>query len=285
MPPHKTKTDKDGHDHSYWRTDKPQDFSYSKEPEPHALRRRQILKKYPQIEKLYGYDPLSALFGFATIAAQFTMIYLMAEQNWFVIVFCAYFVGGFLNHSMVLGCHELVHDLWFPKKWMNQWYGYFMNLTIGVAFFRTFKRYHLEHHSFQGSDKWDTDIPSVREGKLVQTKLAKFVFLFFSWVPYAIRPVITRPKEIIADEIVNWIIVLGVDFSVYYFLGWKAFAYLFLSTILGLGLHPMSGHFVAEHYEVITGQETYSYYGPLNYLAYNVGYHNEHHDFPRIPGR
>jgi len=160
-----------------------------------------------------------------------------------------------------------------------------MNLTIGVAFFRTFKRYHLEHHSFQGSDKWDTDIPSVKEGKLIQTKFAKFVFLFFSWVPYAIRPVLTRPKEIILDEIVNWLIVLSVDVSVFYFLGFKALAYLFLSTILGLGLHPMSGHFVAEHYEVITGQETYSYYGPLNYLAYNVGYHNEHHDFPRIPGR
>lgn len=104
-------------------------------------------------------------------------------------------------------------------------------------------------------------------------------------MPYAFRPLMTRPKEIILDEIINWIICLTFDFSIGYFFGLQAMVYLALSTMLGLGLHPMSGHFVGEHYEIITGQETYSYYGPLNYLAYNVGYHNEHHDFPRVAGR
>ena len=78
--------------------------------------------------------------------------------------------------------------------------------------------------------------------------------------------------------------------------GATALVYLLLSSFLAGSLHPCAGHFIAEHYvfdehltsakdprNLIPVPETFSYYGPLNLLTYNVGLHNEHHDFPAVP--
>ena len=60
--------------------------------------------------------------------------------------------------------------------------------------------------------------------------------------------------------------------------------YFGLSLFFAIGLHPLGARWIQRHYLTAEGnQETFSYYGFLNALAFNVGYHNEHHDFPSVP--
>ena len=65
--------------------------------------------------------------------------------------------------------------------------------------------------------------------------------------------------------------------------GWGPMKFLAASTCLAVGLHPFGARWIQEHFVFHGAQETYSYYGPLNAVSFNVGYHNEHHDLVTIP--
>lgn len=147
-----------------------------------------------------------------------------------------------------------------------------------------FQRYHLDHHQKQGSVKYDVDIPSYFEGQIFTNSFMKILWLFFQPLFYITRPLMVLPKPPGFFDILNWITVFTADYFISSYFGSKVVWYFFLSAFFGSGLHPVAGHFIAEHYVFTEGQETYSYYGPLNLVTFNVGYHNEHHDFPRIPG-
>ena len=111
-------------------------------------------------------------------------------------------------------------------------------------------------------------------------------YVFFSTFQilfYALRPGFIRSQSPTIWHFINIGIQIIFDYLFITSFGSRAFMYLLLSSFFAGSLHPTAGHFIAEHY-LWDGlpQETYSYYGPLNVLAYNVGYHNEHHDFPSV---
>lgn len=147
-----------------------------------------------------------------------------------------------------------------------------------------FKRYHMEHHTWQGDVAKDVDIPTQWEGRFFTNTALKALWLLMQPLFYALRPSIVRPKNYRPLDIANVAVIVASDLLVAYFFGPRAVLYLVLSTLLGMGFHPVAGHFIAEHYVFEEGHETYSYYGILNIFCWNVGYHNEHHDFPRVPG-
>lgn len=260
------------------------DFFWSYTDEPHASRRKIILSKYPQIRQLFGPDPFAFLKIAAIVLIQLWTASFLSNASWLKILIVAYFFGSFLNNNLFLAIHELSHNLAFSTPVYNRWLGIFANLPIGVPMSVTFQKYHLEHHRYQGVDGIDMDIPSLAEAYLVRNAFTKSIWVMLQLFFYALRPLFLKPKPPGLWEFVNLIAQLALDVAMVYFWGWKSFGYLILSTFVGGGLHPMAGHFISEHYVFNSDQETYSYYGPLNLVTWNVGFHNEHHDFPRIPG-
>lgn len=265
--------------------DRRTDFIWEYTDEPHATRRREIMAKYPQIKQLFGYDWRVTIQFVIIVFTQIFMSYLVQDLSWPLLVLITHGVGGSLNHILSVGLHEICHNLAFGahRPMANRLLGYFANLPLGMPSFITFKRYHIDHHKYLAVADWDPDLPSRFEARFFSSTFGKFIYLFCLPYVYAFRPLLCMPKNISRLEVINFFIQLAFDLSILNFFGVKSLFYLIMGSWFGLGFHPISGHFIAEHYVFEEGYETYSYYGPLNWVMFNVGYHNEHHDFPNIP--
>eukprot|EP01061_Rhynchopus_euleeides_P015247 TRINITY_DN26090_c0_g1_i1.p1 TRINITY_DN26090_c0_g1~~TRINITY_DN26090_c0_g1_i1.p1 ORF type:complete len:333 (+),score=153.62 TRINITY_DN26090_c0_g1_i1:126-1124(+) len=261
------------------------DFTWSQADEPHEERKRQILAKYgDQIRPLMRPEPLTVPIVVALVSLQLYLAVATAEWSWLPYLVVAYVVGGTINHALFLAIHELVHMLALRSLWGNRIVACIANLPIAVPYSSAFHSYHMEHHRYQGWDGVDSDIPTNVEGRVVQGTIPKLLFCVFQILFYALRPMFLRSPPITTWTAVNWAVQLPVMMALCEAAGsLQPVFYLLLSTFFAGCLHPVSGHFLSEHYEFVDGWETYSYYGPLNVLAFNVGYHNEHHDFPNIP--
>lgn len=262
----------------------PDGFLWSTEPEPHGARRRAILRAHPEVKDLYGPCTRTKYVCAALVAAQLSLAYSLREAPWWLIILVAYAVGGFFSQWLLLANHEISHNLAFKRPLYNRLFGLFINLPIGIPIVAAFREYHLMHHTHQGVDGIDTDVPTRWEASWVKGPLTKGLWLFGQGLAYGLRPLFMMPLPLNRWLVANFVVQLAFDALVYWAWGERALAYLPISALLTMGLHPMAGHYLTEHYVIAPPQETYSYYGPLNALAFNVGYHNEHHDFPYIAG-
>ena len=254
-------------------------------PNVHIARKREMAEKYPQIKELMGQNPWSALWISLIIILQVSLAYLFSSQSWLILVLGAYFIGAYCSHALFAQIHECCHNMVFKKTVPNKFMGIICDTALFLPGAMAFRKYHMVHHRHMGEYKYDADIASVEEARFIGNSLVKkFFWIVFFGLSQAMRPM--RFKNIkLVDKwlILNIVYMIAVNCALYYFLGGKALAYIGLSTFFGLGPHPVGGRWIQEHYVTVDEQETYSYYGPLNKLSFNVGYHNEHHDFMNIP--
>lgn len=260
-------------------------FLHSVRDEPHGDRTRTIIRQHPEIRQLFGHNPFTVVPIIALVMLQLALAYLLKDRPWWLILLVAYAVGAYVTHGLYVLMHETNHNLVFRKKYLNSLAGILANLPSVVPASVSFQRYHLKHHAYQGIHELDGDLPGHWEARLVGNRsFAKALWLLFFAVFLALRPTHLRNIAVLCRwTVANMIIIIGFDIAVWSLVGPGAFLYLFLSMSFSLGLHPVGARWVQEHFVFNPPQETYSYYGPLNLVAFNIGYHNEHHDFPAIP--
>lgn len=260
-------------------------FQQSNEAEPHRGRTKMLLEQHPELRRQIGRNRLSILVIFAGVGLQLLMSFLCRNSSWWLVVLEAYCIGAFISHALWVMIHESAHNLIFARSPLNTLAGILANLPHLLPSSVAFKTYHLQHHAFQGVYELDADIPSYWEARLVgSSAIGKAIWLSLFPLFQLTRPL--RLKQIRmfnAWTSLNIVLQVLFDIAVYWKFGSGAILYLFLSFLFSVGLHPLGARWIQEHYMFDRKQETYSYYGPLNTLAFNVGYHNEHHDVPSVP--
>ncbi|HUC81964.1 MAG TPA: fatty acid desaturase, partial [Flavisolibacter sp.] len=245
---------------------KPNDFVFSNAPEPHRLRTKQILKQHPQIRNLIGKNILTFYAILGLVGIQVVTAWFLADQSWWWVLGAAYLIGAFADHALFVMIHEATHKLIFKNPTANRYAGILANLPQLFPSAIAFERYHIKHHSFQGIHELDADLPNRWEAKLINNYfIGKVIWFLFYPLFQAFR--IARLKEIKPFDgwiALNWFACIAFTAAMWYFVGPKAVGYLALSFFFSVGLHPLGGRWIQEHYLVHGEQETYSYYGPLN---------------------
>jgi sphingolipid 4-desaturase/C4-monooxygenase len=251
----------------------------------HDARRARIRKDHPEVRDLYGQDARTQLASLALVAAQFGVARALAGATLGPWLGATLVVGPAIQHALGVLIHEATHNLIAKETPANKVWGLILNLPLGAPAAMEFRTHHLLHHRHLGEADaetgQDTQAPAWAEdawvGSSALRKLASFTAGRFYWKG---RPASKVPFD--GWMTANWITSFGAITLVG--VGWGAAPslYLLCSSLLAFGPHTFGARRLSEHFPVRDGQPTNSYYGPLNAVSFNVGYHVEHHDFPNI---
>jgi sphingolipid delta-4 desaturase len=268
----------------------PSDYIPTSLPRPHPLRRRAILAAHPEVAELIGQDWRTAAITLAAVASQTAIAALLGSFGlgyWWAALVVAFCIGAFNNHAMFVVIHDATHNCIFKSNDMNKWAGILADLPNAIPTAMAFRCYHMKHHSHLGDYEYDADLPSHWEARLFgNSALGKAAWMFIFPVFQLTRLGRLRGTVPIWGKwtFINAISVFLYDVALLACFGPNALLYLFASFWFSVGgLHPLGARWIQEHYTNDPSQETFDYYGPLNLIALNIGYHNEHHDFPDIP--
>jgi sphingolipid delta-4 desaturase len=259
-------------------------YTVTDQPNPHLRRARDIMRAHPEVKDYFGEYPATGAFIALVVGIQLAMAFLLRDAGWLAVIACAWLVGALASHALFVLIHDAAHDLILPGRAWNKFFGILCNVGQGMPTAMSFRTYHLLHHSHLDEYHYDGDLAFDAEARFVgSSPLRKALWLSVFGIMQAFRPLRLNKPFFDSWLIINVVAIAVCDYLVWLTCGATGLAYLVLSTLAGVGFHPVGARWVQEHYSFNSGQETYSYYGFMNRVAFNIGYHNEHHDLVRVP--
>lgn len=254
----------------------------------HLRRHRAILHEHPEVRDLFGADAWSAAWIGILAVAQLGLAVAASRSALWVMLALSVTAGAVIAHAMGVLIHEASHNLVFHTGWKNKLAAIVANVPLGAPAAIEFRHQHLLHHKYLGDtrdpDGRDTQAPTLKEVAVVghsgPRKLLSFTFGRFFYK--------ARPANAVAHDgwwIGNIAACVVADAVLVATVGLRPLVYLLLSALVAFGPHVLGARRVSEHLTLRRGQPTNSYYGPLNRVSFDVGYHVEHHDFPAVPWR
>jgi sphingolipid delta-4 desaturase len=258
---------------------------------PHPIRRMAILRAHPEVKTLIGHDVVTFYVTAGIVLGQVALAALCGRLGlhyWWIAVLLGWCVGAFANHALFVVIHDATHNLVFKNVLANKLTLILADLPNAFPTAMGFRCYHVKHHSHLGDYDFDADLPSRWEADMVGNKwYRKALWLFLFPVFQLTR--LERLKGTVPMRnrwtVYNTLAIIAFDLAIIALCGWNGLLYLVASFWFSVGLHPLGARWIQEHFTLDPEQETFDYYGPLNLIALNIGYHNEHHDFPDVPWR
>ncbi|WP_165610031.1 fatty acid desaturase [Shimia aestuarii] len=285
----------------------------------HNDMRREAVRAHPELADLSGTQPLTVLALPVLLAIHWGIAWLVSGQSILVIGLTAFLVGQIVYHSAASLIHETCHKLIFraPAAKLGFDLGLeFILTTYGKQL--VYQHQHItSHHPFIGDyarDYEHEDLCALQARQYIGEtspglqKILTGLTLFIHALPLGTlvlndlilprvyewasgkpqhdpverytgtRPTSREMAPFIAVSILSNVVMLVVlgPWALLYHL-WTA------SFFLGkLGISNL-GQSLSEHPGMDMENPTRSTYGPINWLLFNTGYHNEHHSFPNVP--
>lgn len=283
----------------------------------HNEMRKQALAVHPELAKLSGPQPLTALALPVLLAIQWGIAWAVSDGGVLLVGVTAFLVGQLVYHSAASLIHETCHKLVFrgPKAKL----GFDLALEVILTSYGKqliYQHQHVtSHHPFVGDYERDyehEDICALQARQHVRRThpILQHCLTALTLVLHAL-PLGFMLGDLVLPHLYAWasgrpvhdpktrftgtsptgqsmrpfiLVSLASNLALLAVFGPWALLYHIWSLSFFLGKLGVSnlGQSLSEHPGTDDVNPTRSTYGPINWILFNTGYHNEHHSFPNV---